>query len=286
MLLTNTESMKLFKSCQLYRIISGDFTAEEWSTHVHNLLKLDKNNHFCRKIIIFSWLLLVISTGLYWWYGDPSLFFSNSQNSSHTFLNIMIATTKVYSCFMIIGLFVFRNLPAKIEDLLFPLIAILRLDVEPNSTINLWIDCRSMKQRRRLISVNPVSTTRRLKRYDSYYSDRWFYGQVKFKDDNCISWVVENTIRESKITKKNYRGKTKYKSKSKIMQRIDCSLSFKKNIYQYINKDLSIHQKEKDQRSVLKHRQVQEMFVSDHIFDMNDLLFEISLLYRNLKPIG
>ncbi len=113
-----------------------------------------------------------------------------------------------------------------------PLLRLMRDDFKPEEPVHVHLDLRLPTCQEKAVSKgDPYKRGAYYKIIDTIYSDPWFSAQGVLNDGSRIRWTVEDTIRESKKSKRTARGKYKTKTKYKKKSAIDIELVLKKKTY-------------------------------------------------------
>lgn len=141
----------------------------------------------------------------------------------------------------IIGFFIslhFYRFAAKIDvsdnlgGFAVPMLKLLRDDFNTDEPVHVTLDLRQPTAKEKLVSVSdPYKQGAYYKIIDTIYKDPWFSGEALLRDGSRFRWSIEDTIRESKKSKKTPRGKYKTKTKFKKKSSIDVELVLKKKTY-------------------------------------------------------
>ncbi|MCM8525461.1 MAG: hypothetical protein NE327_03025 [Lentisphaeraceae bacterium] len=114
--------------------------------------------------------------------------------------------------------FLFKNLalkgvdiPDELKDGIFPFLNLLKNDVKKNSVCNIEINLTGPRDKKKLVN------TLKIHRGKNYvYKDRWFKGEMTLGDGSLLTWNFEDVSNHKKYSKRNPRGKVKYKTKTKM----------------------------------------------------------------------
>jgi hypothetical protein len=128
----------------------------------------------------------------------------------------------------------------------------------------------------------------------THYTDPWISGATTLADGSKLDWEIVDHIRRRDVTKRNARGKTKYKTKYKIRRQIDVKIGFPIDDYAMaVDKStgtgtasdrMAIKQGAK--RNVYKMRRVVVESIPDAVLDLKQFVDPIAAAYRQvaLKP--
>lgn len=112
-------------------------------------------------------------------------------------------------------------LPARTLDVVVPLIVELCTDLGPKGTLAVTVDLRGRDvpgktgPERKLAVRPPVKSAT-----EAWVVDPWLRLRGELRDGSILEILVVDRERKRKITKRNPRGKTKWKRKSKVVQTI------------------------------------------------------------------
>lgn len=103
------------------------------------------------------------------------------------------------------------DVPDELKDGIYPFLNLLKNDVKKNSSCIIDINLTGPRNKKKLVD------TLKIHRGKNYiYRDKWFYGEMTLGDGSILTWNFEDETHHKKYSKKNPRGKIKYKSKIKM----------------------------------------------------------------------
>lgn len=115
------------------------------------------------------------------------------------------------------------DLSNNLRQVVVPLLAVLREEVDPQMQIALELDLRAPTARQKLVDESQPRSERGYFRVaDRFYKDAWMTGEAELVSGARLGWSIVDQILEQTKTKRNARGKTKTKTKYK--RRTDLSV--------------------------------------------------------------
>ncbi len=160
-----------------------------------------------------------------------------------------------------------------------PMLKLLRDDFRPDEPVHLHLDLRLPTSKEKSTGVGePHKEGAYYKIIDTTYQDDWFSGEGVLTDGSRFRWTVEETIRESKKSKKTPRGKYKTKTKYKKKASIDVEVVLKKKTY-----DVDGAAKESEKSATMR---VSKKFVQSSIdpIPLDPMLEALAGIYTAAKP--
>ena len=112
-----------------------------------------------------------------------------------------------------------------------PLLRILAEESSENQKIKLSLDCNMPEQKAYQISENATEKAVYPHFTNTHFRLTWLDAQLALADDSFLHIKITDDIRKVVRTRRNPRGKTKYKTKRKISQTIAIKISFDKAKY-------------------------------------------------------
>lgn len=113
-----------------------------------------------------------------------------------------------------------------------PMLRLLRDDFKPEEPVHVHLDLRLPTVKEKFVrKSDPYKRGAYYKIIDTFYKDDWFSGEAHLTDGSRFRWNIEETIRESKKSKKTPRGKYKTKTKYKKKASIEVELVLRKKVY-------------------------------------------------------
>ena len=113
-----------------------------------------------------------------------------------------------------------------------PMLKLLRDDFHKDKTMHVKLDLRDPTSKAKATGTGaPYKAGAYYKIIDTTYQDDWFSGEGVLADGSRFRWSIEETICESRKSKKTARGKYKTKTKYKKKACIDVELVLKKKTY-------------------------------------------------------
>jgi hypothetical protein len=129
-----------------------------------------------------------------------------------------------------------------------PMLKLLRDDFDPDQPVHVKLDLRDPTSKAKATGTGePYKHGAYYKIIDTTYQDDWFSGEGVLADGSRFRWTLEETIRESKKSKKTPRGKYKTKTRYKKKASIDVELVLKKKTY-----DVTGAAKESDKNATVR----------------------------------
>jgi len=119
----------------------------------------------------------------------------------------------------------------KCKNFIVPFIAMLKQDCAPNQKIKLDINFLRLDTPEFLISDEKLPGKGYPKVRVLFYKKKWLSGSYQMIDKTDISFDFERVFRLKKVTKKNYRGKIKYKQKQQHKLLVNMLIKIDKNQY-------------------------------------------------------
>lgn len=161
-----------------------------------------------------------------------------------------------------------------------PVLNVLREDVHRTKRVNLKLDLRPPNAKAKLQSRSkrPPSGPY-YKIVESIYLDPWISAEVPLADGSILRWRIIDHIRELKKTKRNPRGKIKWKTKYKTRSKIEVELAVRKERYDIPGRD--VHQSAHRNTVVIKGRHKTDFLGASGPAPLLDL---ITQAYRRATP--
>lgn len=120
----------------------------------------------------------------------------------------------------------------KLTDGVVPIMLILREDMNPNDKVKLRLDLRGFELAEK--KTGESQTYNKGVYYncvDFYYRDAWMDGQATLADGTQLVWHLYDLVKNTRRTKRNYRGKVKTKYKPKHRSYIAVQAGMKNEKY-------------------------------------------------------
>lgn len=115
---------------------------------------------------------------------------------------------------------------------LVPMIVILREEMKPDEKLKLRLDLRGFELTEKLVNkTNSYAMGVYHSVVDSFYRDHWLDGDTILADRTRLIWSVEDLVKSTHKTKRNYRGKTKSKTKNKYKSLITLQVGMNNKKY-------------------------------------------------------
>ncbi|MBE2315581.1 hypothetical protein DVA67_006315 [Solirubrobacter sp. CPCC 204708] len=125
-----------------------------------------------------------------------------------------------------------NDVPNGLRTFAFPLLAILREDIEPGAPLELWVDLSGPLQSGKATrSTPPYKKPPYRKIVDTFYDDIWLQGRTRFADGSRLQFAVIDHVRSTFKEKKNPRGKIKRKTKNKKKTELTVTLTASNRMY-------------------------------------------------------
>jgi hypothetical protein len=125
-----------------------------------------------------------------------------------------------------------NDVPDALRTFAYPLLPILREDIDPEAKLELWVDLSGPLQAGK--AVRKSDTYKRgayRKVVDTYYDDLWLQGRTRFADGAQLTFAVTDHVRSTWKEKKNPRGKIKRKTKNKKKTELTVTLNVPHRLY-------------------------------------------------------
>jgi hypothetical protein len=159
-----------------------------------------------------------------------------------------------------------------------PMLKLLRDDFHPEQPMHVKLDLRQPTAKEKCTGTEaPYKAGAYYKIVDTTYQDDWFSGEGVLTDGSRFRWTLQETIRESKKSKKvGNKYKTKTKCKKKVW--IDVDLVLKKKTY-----DVAGAAKESDKNATMR---VSKKFVhpANEPIPLDPMLEAVAGIYAAAKP--
>lgn len=115
------------------------------------------------------------------------------------------------------------DLSNNLRQVVVPLLAVLREEVDPQTQIALELDLRAPTAKQKLVSESPPrSEGSYYGIVDRFYKNAWMTAEAELVSGARLSWTIVDQVLEQEKTRQNARGKTKTKTKYK--RRTDLSV--------------------------------------------------------------
>src|SRR6201999_627989 len=125
-----------------------------------------------------------------------------------------------------------NDVPNGLRTFAFPLLPILREDIEPGGKLELWVDLSGpLQQTKAVRGTQPYTKGPYRKVVDTFYDDAWFQARTSFADGAQIQFAVIDHVRSTFKEKKNPRGKIKRKTKNKKKMELTVTLTVPNRLY-------------------------------------------------------
>jgi hypothetical protein len=160
-----------------------------------------------------------------------------------------------------------------------PMLKLLRDDFHPDQPMHVKLDLREPTAKAKATGTGePYKSGAYYKIIDTTYQDNWFSGEGVLADGSRFRWTLEETIRESKKSKKTPRGKYKTKTKYKKKACIDVELVLKKKTY-----DVEGAAKESDKNATMR---VSKKYIhaANEPIPLDPMLQAVAGIYAAAKP--
>ncbi len=227
----SAEQKKLLKEKQ----IQDERTPEEWiklfTTIADFDKKRDRGQGWGCGCIIAGFILTIISFPLIAVY-------------------VGILTLPVAILMLIIGLIAYFFLKGydvpgeKLTNFILPILKVLQEDMDPNEKLKLKLDLRGFE-----VAEKKTGESQKYDKgvyyncIDFYYRDHWMQGEAVLLDGTQLVWNIYDLVRNTRKTKRNYRGKIKTKTKPKHKTFIALRAGMKNDKY-FLQNDLKEKGKE------------------------------------------
>ncbi|GLY75942.1 hypothetical protein [Actinoallomurus iriomotensis] len=114
------------------------------------------------------------------------------------------------------------QLPSRTTAVLVPLIHVLSEDTAPDGAIGVTADFRGLKEPGKKGPEQDLPVSGRVRRLTEWFVvDPWLQVRAELRDGSVLEIQVTDRVRHREIHRVNPRGKHKYKTKKKAVQRID-----------------------------------------------------------------
>ncbi|WP_020531708.1 SdpI family protein [Flexithrix dorotheae] len=175
-----------------------------------------------------------------------------------------------------------------------PLLAILKEESRKKEKIDLEINLNNPCEKDNIVETIPNSNKKYPKVKTTFYDLQWMSGKAKLQDQTQLHWTVNDLVRKRDITKKNPRGKIKFKTKYKVKHNVNLKLSIPKESYELVknpNENQPVNGAYKmayvssDRFHVFKIRSTDVSATLDESVKLNHFLGTITKAYKHVKPI-
>jgi len=154
---------------------------------------------------------------------------------------IGLLTLPIAILMLIIGLIAYFFLKGydvpgeKLTNSVLPILKVLQEDMNPNEKLKLRLDMRGFEfEEKKTGESQKYDKGVYYNCVDFYYRDHWMEGQATLVDGTQLIWNVYDLVRNTRKTKRNYRGKikTKYKPKHRTYIMLQAGMKNEKYILQ------------------------------------------------------
>ena len=205
------------KSFVKAKTLEGDSTPDEWLSFFAKVAEFDAYVDTGRKSLKFGCVATVIMFA-------AGIFLA-------AFVGPILLLLAVL-CAILLGLTAYVqsrvDLPNNFRELAFPLVSILKEEMEPNEQLFLKLDLRGKKLAEK---ENVAARNHTARGDDRFYEDPWMAGRAMLADGSRLELNVVDYVRERKRTRRSASGKTKTKTKHKIKTVIEARLSLRNKDY-------------------------------------------------------
>ena len=265
------------------KTIDETHTIDEWITLLTSLSTFDEHADALRKLLGWTMVIAVIL-------GFAGAIVSQSLIVAVVALVVLIAAIVYYRRFKKL------DLPNNLRKFVLPLLRLLREDMESTAPLALKCDLRGgqLEEKKTGAATSLPAGYGVVSATQTLYTDPWISGATTLADGSKLDWEIVDHIRRRDVTKRNARGKTKYKTKYKIRRQIDVKIGFPIDDYAMaVNKATGsgtatdrMAVKEGAKRNIYKMRRVVVESVPDAILDLKQFIDPIAGAYRQvaLKP--
>lgn len=189
------------------------------------------------------------------------------------------------------------DVPNHLRQFVVPLVAVLREDVKPHSTIFLRVDLRggTLAEKRVGNQLSPAGQRLQAKGSkitEEFFADQWLLMRALLADNTTLQVQALDRIRKRQEGKKRTSGKYKTKTKHKIKSRLEATLRFSNRRYDVATKPeknstgARLRIKQGAQRTKINIRRVAVSDALDKPVAVRELLQAISTAYRLVTPKG
>ncbi len=266
------------------KTLDGRHTAVKWLRTFRKLALLDKLGDSYRADQSYMWKIVgAITVGM--------ISFFAAMGSENYFIFIVTA-----ACIGAIIKVLYDRKKIKKLDLsnhlrlfLMPLLTILREDVSKNKRLSIQATLKEADSEEYKIKEIPFEGKGYPKINELHYKIPRIILSTTLIDNTALLLTTTDFVRKRNITKKNPRGKIKYKTKFKVKQVVIVKLQFKKSIYQ-LKEDISIPENiifaENDEAFIFKAKVAEVARDVEHCMKPNKVLKAVGSIYKLVKPIG
>ncbi|MDW3193562.1 MAG: hypothetical protein R8G66_14400 [Cytophagales bacterium] len=255
------------------KIISDTRKVKEWVSFFKNLTlldKLDDLNH-----TIFKWITI---TGIVGIIGSIIFMVVQKENWIIALIGLSIAITGF-------GFWRIRKLDE--EDLnnylrlfFFPILQVLMDKAGGNARLAATLDFRDSRD------TSPRRSTVMGGREQKLYSPTYILARTQLLDGVKLNFAMQDEIKDQNWTKTNYRGKVKYKSKTKTTHHLLIRMSFPADKYTWngdTTEDLVIEQNG-EQFEAKKKVKIKQL--GDEVLSVKHFFDAIQSVYAKFTPQG
>jgi hypothetical protein len=124
------------------------------------------------------------------------------------------------------------DVPDALRTFAYPLLALLREDIEAGKPLELWVDLRGPQQADKIVRTSPVYQHGAYhKVVDTIYHDAWLQARARLADGSRLQFAVIDQVRSTAKEKRNPRGRIKRKTKHKKKTRLTVTLTVPNGLY-------------------------------------------------------
>lgn len=121
-----------------------------------------------------------------------------------------------------------------VAAVLNPLFAILREDVKPGDGVKLSIDLRGPEQAAKRVGERTLPPRGNFKKIvETNFVDPWLEGDGTLADETRVTWTVTDYVRQTKCSKKSQSGKTKVKTKYRVITQLKLQMGLRNDRYAF-----------------------------------------------------
>lgn len=261
--------------------IEGEFSAVELLELLRPLAEFDGMNDRARGKTVWIIVLLVIAIVI-------TLFVGIELNAAVAY-GIIGVLTLIAVALLAMELRL-RNLDVSnnLRRIALPFLAVLREDTPRDAPLNVRIDLTKPTSKAKMVEKRaPYKRGRYHSIVDTLYQDQWFSGSAKLADNSRLRWEVVDDVVHRHCSKRNARGKTKWKSKYSKRSQLNVTVSLPLQNYQFgelkTNTGTRAAVSSNDKRTVVKlSRKLKSRSLNP--FDVTQLIDLVSSAYRPVSP--
>ncbi|MBX2842881.1 MAG: hypothetical protein KTR26_14015 [Flammeovirgaceae bacterium] len=269
--------------------ISGNQPASAWLERLKKVALMDHYGDTYRKNQTYIIFMILIGIG-----GIILTIVSLTNGFYFGLIIPVLAVTGIVLIYKSFSKFASMDLANHLRLFIVPLLAILKEESRKKEKIDLEVNLNDPCKEENIVETIPNSNKNYPKIKTTFYGIQWMSGKARLQDQTQLQWTVNDLVRKRDVTKKNPRGKIKYKTKYKVKHNVNLKLSIPKESYELVqdpnenqptNGPYKMGYSSSDRFHVFKIRSTDVSATLDESIKLNHFLGIITKAYKHVKPI-